>query len=174
MRTTFPLVLAAIAMGFGMGEASATNLDLKQFSSGASEQAIQALDPSLGQGAGFSALTPPASAVTGAASAVTGETSSKALSAPVESREALVRPEEGDSCSACGALGGVANKDIASREAIAGAPEMPLSNGFAALKAEGARGAIALDGLTGRDASPGLLQRPAGTQWSNGFQGLRQ
>jgi hypothetical protein len=168
MGTNFPLVLAAIAMGFCMGDASAANLDLKQLSSGASGQAIQALDPSLGQGAGFSALRPEASAVT-------GEALLKGPSLPVVSREALVRPEESRAWHGGSAgLAGVASKDIASREAIVGAPEMPRSNGFAALKAGGERGATALDGLTRQEASQGLLQRPAGTQWSNGFQGLRQ
>jgi hypothetical protein len=97
MRTNFPLVLAAVTIGFGMGGASAGNLDVKQLSSGASGQAIHALDPSLAQGAGFSAVRSPVSAVK-------GEASLKGLSSPV---------------------------------------------------------------------AEDLVQRPAGTQWSNGFQGLR-
>jgi hypothetical protein len=168
MRTSFTLVLAAIAIGSGVGDATATDLDLKQLSSGASGQAIYALDPSLGQDAGFSALPRPMSGVK-------GEASLKGLSSPVVSREALMRPEEGHALrSGFAVFARVTRNDIASRDAIVGAPGMALSNGFAALKAPLERGAAALEGLSARQEPNQLqLQRPAGTQWSDGFEGLR-
>jgi hypothetical protein len=168
MRTNFPLVLAATAIGFGVGNASATDFDLKQLSIGASGQAIYALDPSLGQGAGFSALTPPMSVVK-------GEASLKGLSSPVVSPEALVRPEEGHAWrSGFAVFARVTKNDIASHDAIVGTAEMALSNGFAALKAPLGRGATALEGLSARQEPNQVhLQRPAGTQWSDGFEGLR-
>jgi hypothetical protein len=168
MRTDFPLVLAGIAIGFGMGDASATNLELKQLSSGASGQAIHALDPSLAQGAGFSALTSPVSAVK-------GEASLKGLSSPAATREALVRPEEGHAWrSGFAVFARVTRNDIGPEKALVAAPETGRPNGFAALKAPVERGATALSGLSARqDPNQDHLQRPAGTQWSNGFQGLR-
>jgi hypothetical protein len=166
MRTNFPLVLAAIAVGFGVGEGSASNLDLKPLSGGASGQAIHALDPSLGQGAGFSALRSLASTLKGAASL-------KGVSSPLVSPEALVRPEEGHAWRS--GFAAVASKDIASQAAIVGAPEMGGSNGFAALKPAGERSAAAPDRLSGRqNATQDPMLRPAGTQWSEGFQALRQ
>jgi hypothetical protein len=163
MRTNFPLVLAAIGMGFGMGDASAdNNLDLKQLSAEPSGYAIQALDPGVRLDAGFSAL------------------SSGTPSSPVVSREALVCPEEVHALHS--GFAAAASKDYASPNAVVGAPEMPRPNGFAALKPGGEGGVTALQGgvtaLHGLPAREGvsqdLLQRPAGTQWSNGFQGLRQ
>jgi len=169
MRTTnFPLVLAAIAIGFGMSGASAGNLDVKQLSSGASGQAIHVLDPSLGPGAGFSALR-------SAANAVKGEASLEGRSSRVVNGEALVRPEEGHAWrSELVVFAHVATKDIASQTAMFGAPATGGSGGFAALKAPAERGVTALDGLSARqDSSRDHLQRPTGTQWTDGFQGLR-
>jgi len=168
MRTNFPLVLAAIAIGSGVGDVSATDLDLKQLSSGASGQAIYALDPSLGQGAGFSALTSPMSALK-------GEASLKGLSSPVVSPEALVRPEEEHALrSGFAVFARVTRNDIASHNGTVGAPGLALSSGFAALKAPLERGATALEGLSARQEQSQIqLQRPAGTQWSDGFEGLR-
>jgi hypothetical protein len=163
MRTRFAIALAAIAIVVGSGDASAT--DMKQLSSGASWQAIDALEQSLNQGASFSALTSSTAAVKEADSL-------KGLS-PLVSQEALVRPEEYAQQSGLVVFARVTRNDIASHEGIIGAPQMGR-NGFAALKTTGEHGVTALPGLSARqEQSQELLQRPAGTQWSEGFQGLR-
>ena len=149
-----------------MGGASPTEFDLKQLSNGASGQGIHALDQSLDQNAGFSALASPTGTGKEAASL-------KGLS-PLVRGEALVRPEEYASRSGFVAFARVTTNDIASHEVTGGAPEMGQPNGFAALQASVERGATALHGLSARqEPSQAHLQRPEGTQWSDGFQALR-
>ena len=86
-----------------------------------------------------------------------------------------MRPEEGHAWrSGLVVFARETRNDIASHDAINGAPEMGQSNGFAALKATIERGSTELKGLSARqEPSQILLQRPAGTEWSDGFQGLR-
>ena len=126
--------------------------------------------PGVGHGAGFSALR-------FQGNAVKGEDSLKGFSLGVVNQEALVRPEEGHAWrSGFLALAPALKMDSAAQGAIV-APEMAAhSTGFAALKAAAAKGgAPALGGASAlQEPSGHAMQRPAGTEWSDGFQNLRK
>ena len=132
MRSGLTLVLAAVSIVFSIADGWTAHFDLNQLSSGPSEQTIKALGPSSRHGEGLSA-------VRSQGSAVKGEASLKSLSMRIGSQDARLRTEEGHAWrSGFSAFARVASKDVASEEAIIGAPEMGRSNGFAAVNAAAA------------------------------------